>query len=130
MSSSAFNHAPVLHTEVIAALQIRADGYYVDGTYGRGGHAQSILSQLGKHGRLIIMDKDPEAIASARKAIGGDKRVTIVHDDFANMSERLNALALGEEVDGVLLDLGVSSPQLDDASRGFSFQKNGRWICA
>ncbi len=125
MSRSEFSHAPVLHAEVIAALQIRADGYYVDGTYGRGGHAQSILDRLGENGRLIVMDKDPDAIKSAQKAIGNDKRVTIVHDDFANMSDQLNAMALSEKIDGVLLDLGVSSPQLDDADRGFSFQKNG-----
>ena len=125
MSVSGFNHAPVMHTEVIASMQIREDGYYVDGTYGRGGHAQSILSQLGENGRLIVMDKDPEAIQAAKLAIGNDKRVTIVHDDFANMKDQLMALALCEEIDGVLLDLGVSSPQLDDASRGFSFQNNG-----
>jgi len=125
VSRSEFNHAPVLHTEVIAALQIRADGYYVDGTYGRGGHAQSILDQLGDNGRLIVMDKDPDAIKSAQKSIGNDKRVTIVHDDFASMSDQLSEMSLSEEIDGVLLDLGVSSPQLDDAERGFSFQKNG-----
>lgn len=120
-----FSHAPVLHAEVIAALAIRPDGFYVDGTYGRGGHSRSILERLGENGRLIVMDKDPEAIRSAQEAFAGDRRVTIIHDDFANMSEQLVALQLAEKIDGVLLDLGVSSPQLDDASRGFSFQKNG-----
>lgn len=125
MNGKAFNHAPVLHAEVISQLDIRADGLYVDGTYGRGGHAQSILNQLGEQGRLIVMDKDPEAIESARRRLGHDNRVTILHDDYAHMREQLKELRLNEKVDGVLLDLGVSSPQLDDASRGFSFQKNG-----
>lgn len=125
MNEPGFSHAPVLHGEVIAQLNIRADGIYVDGTYGRGGHAQSILDRLGEHGRLIVMDKDPEAIESARQRMGHDLRVTILHDDYAAMSERLGELMLTEQVDGVLLDLGVSSPQLDDAGRGFSFQKNG-----
>lgn len=125
MTTDEFNHAPVLHAEVITALAIRPDGYYVDGTYGRGGHSRSILDHLGENGRLIVMDKDPEAIKSAQKTFADDHRVTIVHGDFANMSEQLAELQLAEKIDGVLLDLGVSSPQLDDASRGFSFQKNG-----
>ncbi len=125
MSYVEFTHAPVLHAEVIEALAIRPDGYYVDGTYGRGGHAQSILEQLDGNGRLIVVDKDPEAIEAARQAIGSDHRVTIMHDDFANISEQLDELELAEKIDGVLLDLGVSSPQLDDAARGFSFQHNG-----
>lgn len=125
MSASVFSHAPVLHSEVIAQLNIRSDGLYVDGTYGRGGHAQSILDQLGENGRLIVMDKDPVAIESARQSMSHDLRVTIVQDDFSHMAALLAELQLSEKVDGVLLDLGVSSPQLDDASRGFSFQKNG-----
>lgn len=125
MSQPAFNHAPVLHAEVLAGLNIQSDGFYVDGTYGRGGHARSILDQLGDRGRLVVMDKDPEAIRAARSALGEDPRVTIVHDDYAQMSACLAELALNEKIDGVLLDLGVSSPQLDDASRGFSFQKKG-----
>ena len=125
MSNADFSHAPVMHDEIMRHLNIQADGIYVDGTYGRGGHAKSILSQLGKNGRLIVMDKDPEAIKAARESLGDDARVTIFHDDYANMSETLAAVELKQQVDGVLLDLGVSSPQLDDASRGFSFQKNG-----
>ncbi len=125
MSLAGFTHAPVLHNEVIEALAIRPDGHYVDGTYGRGGHAQSILQRLDDNGRLIVMDKDPEAIKSAQQALGGDHRVTIVHDDFANMSDQIGELKLANKIDGVLLDLGVSSPQLDDAARGFSFQHNG-----
>ena len=125
MSATEFSHAPVMHDEIMRNLNIQPDGIYVDGTYGRGGHAKSILSQLGKNGRLIVMDKDPEAIKAARETLGDDTRVTIFHDDYANMSETLAAVELKQQVDGVLLDLGVSSPQLDDASRGFSFQKNG-----
>jgi len=119
------NHAPVMLNEVIQHLNINPDGVYVDGTYGRGGHAQSILSQLGSKGRLIVMDKDPQAIEAARLAMGDDGRVSIFHDDFSQLAKQLIAMGLLHEVDGVLLDLGVSSPQLDDASRGFSFQKNG-----
>ncbi len=118
-------HAPVLRDEVLAALDIRPNGSYVDGTYGRGGHARSILAALGAQGRLIVMDRDPQAIADARARFGSDKRVTIIHDDYANMQRQIAALDLAEHVDGILLDLGVSSPQLDDARRGFSFQHNG-----
>ena len=118
-------HAPVMHDEAIAALEIKPDGRYVDGTYGRGGHARSILAALGERGRLIVMDRDPEAIADARRSFGADSRVTIIHDDYANMQAQMAELELLEQIDGILLDLGVSSPQLDDASRGFSFQHNG-----
>jgi 16S rRNA (cytosine1402-N4)-methyltransferase len=114
-----------MHDEIMHHLNIQPDGIYVDGTYGRGGHAKSILSRLGKNGRLIVMDKDPEAIKAARESLGDDARVTIFHDDYANMSQTLAAVELKQQIDGVLLDLGVSSPQLDDADRGFSFQKNG-----
>jgi 16S rRNA (cytosine1402-N4)-methyltransferase len=119
------SHAPVMLDEVIGGMQIKPDGRYVDGTYGRGGHARSILAALGSDGHLIVMDRDPQAIADARQSLGDDSRVTIIHDDYANLSSRIKDLDLLEQVDGVLLDLGVSSPQLDDASRGFSFQNNG-----
>lgn len=118
-------HAPVLHDEVIEHLQIKPDGRYVDGTFGRGGHAQSILAKLGEQGHLILMDRDPEAIAAAKLAFADDARVTILHDDYANLIEHIQAMDLGEQIDGIFLDLGVSSPQLDDAERGFSFQRNG-----
>jgi 16S rRNA (cytosine1402-N4)-methyltransferase len=125
MSGTEFSHAPVMHDEIMRYLKIQPDGIYVDGTYGRGGHAKSILSLLGNNGRLFVMDKHPEAIKAARETLGDDTRVTIFHDDYANMSETLATAELKQQVDGVLLDLGVSSPQLDDATRGFSFQKNG-----
>ena len=119
------SHAPVLHDEVIELLKIKPNGCYVDGTYGRGGHADSILAALGEQGQLIVMDRDPQAVASARESLGADSRVTIIHDDYANMRRQIAGLELLEQIDGILLDLGVSSPQLDDARRGFSFQQNG-----
>ncbi len=125
MSIRALSHAPVMHDEVMQYLNIQPDGVYVDGTYGRGGHAQSILKRLGARGRLIVMDKDPQAIEAARLAMGDDGRVTIFHDDFSHLAQKLIELGMKHGVDAVLLDLGVSSPQLDDAARGFSFQKNG-----
>jgi len=118
-------HRPVLPGEVIDALAIRPDGLYVDGTYGRGGHARQILGRLGPAGRLLVMDRDPEAIAAAEQEHGEDERVTIIHDDYAQLRRHLEVLGLLEQVDGLLLDLGVSSPQLDDAARGFSFQASG-----
>ena len=118
-------HVSVLHDEVISGMEIRPDGRYVDGTYGRGGHAASILAGLGTEGRLIVMDRDPQAIADAHERMGGDARVTIIHDDYVNLPDRIAGLELSEKIDGILLDLGVSSPQLDDAARGFSFQQSG-----
>lgn len=125
MSAPQFSHQPVLIREVLESLQVKPDGVYVDGTYGRGGHAKAILMLLNEKGRLVVMDKDPEAIASARLQHADDERVTIIHDDYSQMSQHIERLGLKQLVDGVLLDLGVSSPQLDDASRGFSFQQNG-----
>jgi 16S rRNA (cytosine1402-N4)-methyltransferase len=118
-------HRPVLLEEATGALAIRPDGLYVDGTYGRGGHAREILGRLGERGRLLVMDRDPEAIAAAQTEHGGDSRVTIIHDEYARLDQHLEKLDLIERVDGLLLDLGVSSPQLDDAARGFSFQAAG-----
>jgi 16S rRNA (cytosine1402-N4)-methyltransferase len=123
--SDSLSHQPVLFNEVLQAMQIKPDGVYVDGTFGRGGHAAAILEQLNEQGRLLVMDKDPQAIACAREKHAGDQRVTIIHDDYAQMKNHISAQGLSNQVDGVLLDLGVSSPQLDDATRGFSFQQNG-----
>ena len=125
MTTSQFEHAPVLLSEVLQHMQIKPDGCYVDGTYGRGGHASSILAQLGGSGRLVVMDKDPDAIKQAKVLLGADSRVTILHDDYENLSDHIDSLGFTQQIDGVLLDLGVSSPQLDDAERGFSFQRNG-----
>ena len=118
-------HRPVLLGEVIDALAIRSDGLYVDGTYGRGGHSREILQRLGEQGRLLVMDRDPQAIAAAEAEYGEDQRVTIIHDEYAQLDNYLERLGWLEQVDGLLLDLGVSSPQLDDAGRGFSFQASG-----
>lgn len=118
-------HLPVLHKEVLSWMSVRPEGCYVDGTYGRGGHASSILQGLNDRGRLIVMDRDPQAIESAHQRFDNDPRVTVVHDDYANMAAVLDQYQLCEQIDGILLDLGVSSPQLDNAARGFSFQANG-----
>ncbi len=125
MTRQTFSHQPVLFQQVIEQLNIKADGVYVDGTFGRGGHSAAILARLGDNGRLVVMDKDPEAIAFAQKKYADDSRVTIIHDDYSQMAECIEQIGLRQSVDGVLLDLGVSSPQLDNAQRGFSFQQNG-----
>ncbi len=114
-------HVPVLYAEVLHGLAIKPAGTYLDGTFGRGGHAGGILAELGDEGRLQVMDKDPEAIAEARRRFADDARVTIVHGSFATLADITPAASL----DGVLFDLGVSSPQLDVAERGFSFAKDG-----
>lgn len=114
-------HLPVLYTQVLEGLQVIEDGTYLDGTFGRGGHARGVLQRLGPGGRLLVMDKDPEAIAVAEQVFGGDARVSIRRGSFATLGQWDAAQAL----DGVLLDLGVSSPQLDVAERGFSFGKDG-----
>jgi 16S rRNA (cytosine1402-N4)-methyltransferase len=112
-------HATVLLNEAVEALQVKADGVYVDGTFGRGGHSRLILDKLGERGRLIALDKDPMAIAAGRTI--ADARFQLVHSGFEHLAEVLRELGIGK-VDGVLLDLGVSSPQLDDEQRGFSFR--------
>ncbi|MCC8362527.1 16S rRNA (cytosine(1402)-N(4))-methyltransferase RsmH [Lysobacter sp. A6] len=115
-------HLPVLFAQVMEGLRVRADGRYLDGTFGRGGHAGGVLAQLGPGGRLLVMDKDPEAIAEAERKFGTDDRVSIYRGSFADLGHWDLAR---EGLDGVLLDLGVSSPQLDVAERGFSFAKDG-----
>ena len=117
--SEGLPHETVLLREAVEALQIRPDGVYVDGTFGRGGHSQLLLQQLGAAGRLIALDKDPAAVAAGK--VIDDARFSMVHSGFTHLTEVLRKLAI-EKVDGVLLDLGVSSPQLDDAQRGFSFR--------
>lgn len=114
-------HVPVMETEVIEGLSIKSDGCYVDGTYGRGGHSKAILRLLSTHGRLHVFDRDPQAISHARATWGTDERVHIHAQEFSTMADVLPAQC----VDGVLLDLGVSSPQLDEAERGFSFMSDG-----
>ena len=115
-------HVPVLFAEVMEGLAVKVDGTYLDGTFGRGGHARGVLRQLGPEGRLLVMDKDPDAIAIASALADADARVSLRRGSFAQLAD-WPATAAG--LDGVLLDLGVSSPQLDVAERGFSFGKDG-----
>lgn len=118
-------HQPVLLGEVIAGLAIRADGTYVDCTYGRGGHALEILRRLDERGRLVAMDRDPMAIAAAQVLAANDARVSVRPCRFDALEEVIRDLDLGGRVQGALFDLGVSSPQLDQPERGFSFQRKG-----
>ncbi len=113
-------HRTVLLNEAVEALQIQPDGHYIDGTFGRGGHSRAILGRLSPRGRLTVFDKDPQAVAVAQALAAEDARVTVHHDSFAALAALPKASA-----DGVLLDLGVSSPQLDDPARGFSFRHDG-----
>ncbi|MEE9303964.1 MAG: 16S rRNA (cytosine(1402)-N(4))-methyltransferase RsmH [Thiotrichaceae bacterium] len=142
IKNETFQHETVMLHEAVAALNIKKDGCYVDATYGRGGHSAEILKQLGPTGRLIVIDKDPQAIAHAKDGQAKDNRIVVWQGAFSHFPEALNeAVASGEvgsevdsevegevnskRIDGLLLDLGVSSPQLDDASRGFSFMRDG-----
>lgn len=118
-----FKHTTVLLDEAVNALNIREDGIYIDGTFGRGGHSRLILAQLGAHGQLLAIDRDPQAIAAAAEI--KDPRFSIVHGPFSALAEYVTERGLNGKIDGVLLDLGVSSPQLDDAERGFSFMRDG-----
>ena len=118
-------HEPVLLDATLAGLCVRPSGCYVDATYGRGGHARAILERLDTGGRLWVADRDPEACAHARRTVGEDSRVQVVQDTFVNLPDRLLQAGLSRQVDGLLLDLGVSSPQLDAPARGFSFMHDG-----
>lgn len=118
-------HTPVLLDEALAALAVRPDGFYVDATFGRGGHSAAIVAQLGPEGRLLALDRDPVAIEAGKQRFAGEHRVTLVHARFATIDEVVAEHGKGRGVDGVLLDVGVSSPQLDDARRGFSFAADG-----
>ena len=122
--SQEFAHLSVLLDETVAGLNIKSDGIYIDGTFGRGGHSRYVLSQLGENGRLIAIDRDPQAIEAA-KQFADDPRFQIVHGGFGQLADYVTDLGLVGKIDGVLLDLGVSSPQLDDAERGFSFLRDG-----
>jgi 16S rRNA (cytosine1402-N4)-methyltransferase len=120
-----FEHTTVLLQPAVDALDIKPDGIYVDGTFGRGGHAKAILERLGEQGRLYAFDKDPVAVGYAREVLASDPRFTIVQDSFAMLEQHAEVWGIKGRVDGVLLDLGVSSPQLDDSQRGFSFRGDG-----
>lgn len=118
-------HITVLLNEAVDALITDAAGFYVDGTFGRGGHSALILERLAPTGRLLGIDKDLAAVAVAQQRFGQDKRFAIAHDSFAGLAARVAEAGMAGQVAGVLLDLGVSSPQLDEAERGFSFQADG-----
>ncbi|MCQ4170599.1 16S rRNA (cytosine(1402)-N(4))-methyltransferase RsmH [Hafnia paralvei] len=123
MSEENYQHKTVLLDEAVNGLNLRSNGIYIDGTFGRGGHSRLILSQLGPEGRLLAIDRDPQAIAAAAEIT--DPRFSIIHGPFSDMATYVRELGLEGRINGVLLDLGVSSPQLDDAERGFSFMRDG-----
>ena len=118
-------HLPVLLNETIAALAIKEDGFYIDGTFGRGGHTRQILANLSDTGRVLGLDKDPAAISTGQQLAQQDPRFSIEQCSFADMTAVVNDHLWQGRVDGILLDIGVSSPQIDEAERGFSFQKDG-----
>jgi 16S rRNA (cytosine1402-N4)-methyltransferase len=118
-------HESVLLEEAIAGLAIVTDGVYIDATFGRGGHSEAILSKLGEEGRLVVFDRDPDAIEVANKLAAADSRVEVVRSAFSELGSVIESLGLHGKVNGVLFDLGVSSPQLDNPDRGFSFMRSG-----
>ncbi len=119
-------HFSVLFNESLQALNIKADGFYIDGTFGRGGHSQGILKQLGERGRLLAFDRDPDAIHSPiAQALLKDDRFELHYGCFSELADVVSNRGLFQQVDGVLMDLGVSSPQLDNPDRGFSFMQDG-----
>jgi 16S rRNA (cytosine1402-N4)-methyltransferase len=120
MAQGSSTHLPVMREEVLAGLTVRADGRYFDGTFGRGGHARAVLDRLDARGRLFLMDRDADAIAEAQRTFAHDPRVAIRHGNFSDAGAWIDV----RDLDGALLDLGVSSPQLDDPARGFSFQRD------
>lgn len=123
--SAEYKHITVLLNEAVDTLVEDPDGFYIDGTFGRGGHSELVLSRLSEQGQLMGIDKDPEAIACAAERFGDDPRFSIERGSFAQLEEFVRRRELAGQVDGVLLDLGVSSPQLDDPNRGFSFMSDG-----
>lgn len=125
MDTNSNRHNPVLCNEVVHHLAIRSDGIYLDGTFGRGGHAFAILSKLTGKGRLLGLDRDPDAIFSGKKLEKRDSRFSIIQCNFSEIFQEVSEKNLTGKIDGIVLDLGVSSPQLDNSVRGFSFSKDG-----
>lgn len=118
-------HKPVMLEEVDAYMAVKAPGFYLDATFGRGGHSEALLTQLGPDGRLFAIDKDPEAIQYAESSFGNDSRFHITQSSFADLDQVAQEMGIEGQLDGILFDLGVSSPQLDTPERGFSFQSDG-----
>ncbi len=125
MDAEKNTHQPVLLKEAVDALAIKQDGFYLDATFGRGGHTAEILKSLGKKGKLLAMDQDEQAIKEAMQKFATDSRFEIVQQNFENIETIVTERNMMHKVNGILLDIGVSSPQLDDATRGFSFIKSG-----
>jgi len=120
-----YQHKAVLLEEAVSSLKVRGDGNYLDATFGRGGHSRAIMAKLTEQGRLFTLDKDPQAIAAGLEEWGEDPRFSIVQDSFAEMDRLVQEWEIERNLDGILLDLGVSSPQLDNPERGFSFMRDG-----
>ena len=118
-------HETVLRESAVAALNIAQQGAFVDATFGRGGHSKAVLDQLGVKGTLLVIDRDPDAIAIAKDLAEEDERVTVSHCEFSQLGKAIREWNNEGFVDGILFDLGVSSPQLDNAERGFSFMRSG-----
>ncbi len=120
-----FQHQAVLLEEAVSSLRVRGEGLYLDATFGRGGHSRAIMAELTEQGRLFTLDKDPQAISAGMEKWSEDPRFSIVQGSFAEMDRMVQEWGIERNLDGILLDLGVSSPQLDDPERGFSFRKDG-----
>ncbi len=125
MTEATTEHTTVLLHEAVDALVVDPGGFYVDGTFGRGGHTAELLSKLSAEASVVAIDKDPQAIAEGERRFSEDPRLQLVHGSFADLSEIVVQMGKSGELSGVLLDLGVSSPQLDQAERGFSFMRDG-----
>lgn len=125
MKISEYAHTPVLIDEVLQGINLQSDGIYVDCTFGRGGHCEAILHNIGEQGRVFAIDKDPDAISNTKKSMFEDHRFTLVQGSYTMLNNLMTGHGIQGRVNGILLDLGVSSPQLDEPSRGFSFQKDG-----
>ncbi|OUS31683.1 16S rRNA (cytosine(1402)-N(4))-methyltransferase [Gammaproteobacteria bacterium 45_16_T64] len=125
MIDNAFTHHAVLLKETVEGVITNVDGFYIDGTFGRGGHTRELLNRLGEGARVLAFDKDPEAIKIGKQLESEDDRFEIYHGSFAELESVITDKGMDGKVDGILLDLGVSSPQLDDAERGFSFMREG-----
>jgi len=118
-------HEPVLLAEVLEALNVQPEGRYLDATFGRGGHVAAVLARLGQSGSVVALDRDPEAVRAGRERFAGDARVTLLKGAFAHIATLVAEAGIAGRFDGLLFDLGVSSPQLDEAARGFSFSHDG-----
>ncbi len=125
MGTAVYGHAPVLLAEALKGLAVHETGTYLDATLGRGGHTEAIVGRLGEQGRVLAVDRDPEAVRAGHERFNGDSRIVVVKGDFSELGSIARGAGFDSGFDGVLMDLGVSSPQLDDPARGFSFRNDG-----